>query len=140
MREQTLVLIKPDAVYSGWARKITDRYAAANLRFVEEHQIQMSRNQAARFYAEHRGKFFFKALVLAMSSGEVNAIILEGDEAISRVRELNGATNPDNAQPGTIRHDFKSAGGVFNTVHGSANAADAEREIELIHNWIRWSA
>jgi nucleoside-diphosphate kinase len=87
------------------------------------------------FYREHVDKHYFAGLILAMSDHPCVAVVLEGENAISRVRELNGATNPQQAQPGTIRRDFMSAGGPFNTVHGSDSKESAEREIALVSKW-----
>lgn len=136
MKEQTVVLIKPDAVLSGWTNNIIKRYTGIGLHIIEQHQFTMTREQVAEFYAEHKGELFFTPLLLGMSSGEMVALILEGEDAIARVRELNGATDPRKAEPGTIRADFRSGGGVFNTVHGSANTDDAQREISLIRGWV----
>jgi len=135
MLQRTLVLIKPDAVYNLWIDEIKQRYRDAGLKILSEYCRQMARDDAAEFYAEHRGKFFFGGLLLAISSGPLVALIISGDDAVERVRKLNGATNPDKAEPGTIRHDFKSAGGPFNTVHGSDSVEAAEREIALMSRW-----
>ena len=135
MYKRTLVIIKPDAFDNDWAAQIEVRYEKAGLRVIYAKLFKMEYDWAASFYAEHAGKFFFSGLKLAMSSGPSGVLILEGDNAIERVRELNGATDPSKAEPGTIRHDFRSAGGPFNTVHGSANQADFERELGLFVEW-----
>jgi nucleoside-diphosphate kinase len=135
--ERTLVLVKPHAVFNGLAARIAERYAAAGFTVVDSFYFPISTDRARAFYVEHAGKFFFEDLVLAMSSHIAMAIILEGEDAVARVRKLNGATDPAKADPGTIRADFRTSGGPFNTVHGSANVADAAREIALVLRWKR---
>lgn len=117
--EQTLVLIKPDAVLMGCEDDIKKRYIETGLKVIFEYPIFFSIEDATLFYRDHIGKFYFPGLILAMSCGLCRALILEGEEAIQRVRELNGPTDASKAPPGTIRHDFRSAGGPFNTVHAS---------------------
>lgn len=128
MPEKTIAIIKPDGVLMGHAQAIKDRYCDAGLEVVRLRAVVFTTEQASAFYAEHEGKFFFAGLTLAMTSGCSVVLELEGENAIQIVRGLNGATNPAEAEPGTIRHDFRSAGGPFNTVHGSANQSDYERE------------
>ncbi|MCX6784738.1 MAG: nucleoside-diphosphate kinase [Candidatus Komeilibacteria bacterium] len=132
MLQKTLVIIKPDAVMKDVATEIIDRYLAKGLTLLERKDLSMTLQRAKEFYSEHAGKFFFEGLVLAMTSWPVVALLLEGEEAVAMVRELNGATIPAEALPGTIRHDFRSAGGPFNTVHGSDSLVSAAREIALI--------
>ncbi|MEK7511179.1 MAG: nucleoside-diphosphate kinase [Patescibacteria group bacterium] len=136
MLERTLVLIKPDAVFSGWTDDIIKRYVDAGLTLVRHGMILFTHEQARAFYAEHEGKPFMNGLVLGMGSGPSVALVLEGEDAIARVRKMNGATDPYKADVGTIRRDFLSAGGVFNTVHGSANEKDAGTELWFIANWL----
>ena len=136
MPERTLVMLKPDAVDHGeWIPQIKQRYTDAGLKIIYENRFRMTYQQAYYFYYEHADKFFFSGLKLAMSSGPSIVLILEGDNVIEQVRKLNGATNPDKAEPGTIRRDFYSAGGPFNTVHGSANQQDFEREYDWFLRW-----
>lgn len=130
--ESTVVLIKPDEVMMGVAEKIIERYLAAGLELYKRQDFRFLPRQAELFYAEHSGRFYFPGLVLAMSSGPSVALMLHGSDAIARVREINGATDPSKAAPGTIRHDFRSAGGPFNTVHGSDSVAAAFREMEIV--------
>lgn len=133
MREVTLVLIKPDGVKKGVVQEIKERYIKAGLQIVQEKgPIQMGEARAQEFYREHAGKFFFEGLVLSMISGPIIALIIEGEDAVKKVRALNGATDPAKAEPGTIRYDFRSAGGPFNTVHGSDSSESAVREIQLV--------
>lgn len=130
--EKTLVIIKPDGVRKKTIRAIFERYTTAGLKIVSFRRGRMSEEMAEAFYAEHRGRPFFDGLVLAMTSGQCIYLTLEGDNAVARVRDVNGATNPKEAKPGTIRHDFPSAGGPFNMVHGSDSLASATREIALV--------
>lgn len=133
--ERTLVLIKPDALESGWADDIKKRYRGEGLSIVESNLIDMSKACAREFYREHEGKRYYAGLYLAMSSGPSVALILEGDDAIVRVRAVNGATDPAKAEPGTIRHDFRSAGGPFNTVHASDSEESVRREIAVLRRF-----
>ncbi len=133
MLEHTLAIIKPDGF--DWSKEIRERYEKAGLKVLIERHVELTGEQAREFYAEHRGKFFFKGLTLAMSSGPSVILILQGEDAVARVRALNGATDPSKAEPGTIRHDFRSAGGPFNTVHGSDSVGAAKREMKLSNKW-----
>lgn len=132
MIERTLVIVKPDGVLKRVQGDIKQRYFAAGLNVVCEQRIWMSIEKARKFYSGHRGKFFFEGLILSMSSGESIAMVLEGEDAIAVVRQLNGATDPAKAEPGTIRHDFRSAGGPFNTVHASDSPEAFLREKKII--------
>ena len=135
MIERTLALIKPDALYAGWSEEIKRHYRDAGLHILCERTARMSLEDAQEFYSEHHGKFFFCGLVLFMSSGPLVSLIIEDDNAVELVREINGATNPAEAKPGTIRSKFRSGGGPCNTVHGSADPKAARREIELSKRW-----
>lgn len=134
VNEQTLVLIKPDGVLMGCNLAIQEVYERAGLRILMDYELHFSREEAVQFYADHQDKFYFAGLVLAISSGPCHVLLLEGEDAIRLVRELNGATNPAEAEPGTIRHDFRSAGGPFNTVHASDSKKSYEREHEIVLN------
>lgn len=107
-------------------------YVDAGLQIVKRQSLQLSSSKVSEFYQEHQGKFFFEGLVLAMISGLIVALLLEGEDAVAVVRKLNGNTDPSKADPGTIRREFRSAGGPFNTVHGSDSAESAIREIKII--------
>ena len=131
-REKTVVLIKPDAVYAGQAADIIGRYLENGLQILYRDERRFSEAEAKAFYSEHVGRFYFPGLVLAMTSGPLVALVLEGENAIAKVRDLNGLTDPNKASLGTIRHDFRSAGGPFNTVHASDSARSATREIESL--------
>ena len=126
--ERTLSIIKPDAVAKNVIGQIYSRFEAAGLRIVAAKMVRLSREQAEGFYAEHKGRPFFPALVDFMTSGPVTVQVLEGESAIALHRELMGATNPQNAAAGTIRADFADSIDA-NAVHGSDSAASAAREV-----------
>ena len=126
--ERTLSIVKPDAVARNIIGEIYSRFEKGGLRIVAARMMRLSRPKAEGFYAEHRGKPFFEALVSYMMSGPVVVQVLEGDNAIAVNRRLMGATNPKDAAPGTIRADFAQSIDA-NAVHGSDSPAAAEREI-----------
>jgi nucleoside-diphosphate kinase len=126
--ERTLSIIKPDAVAKNVIGEIYARFEKAGLKIVAAKQKQLSRAEAEGFYAVHRERPFFKALVEFMISGPVMIQVLEGDDAIAKNRELMGATNPKEAAPGTIRADFADSIDA-NAVHGSDAAETAKNEI-----------
>ncbi len=126
--ERTLSIVKPDAVAKNVIGEIYSRFEKAGLRIVAARMLRLSREQAEGFYAEHRERPFFPALIEFMTSGPVVVQVLEGDNAISRNRELMGATNPKEATAGTSRADFAESIDA-NAVHGSDSAASAQREI-----------
>ncbi len=126
--ERTLSIIKPDAVAKNIIGEIYSRFEKAGLRIVAARMLRLSREQAEGFYAEHKGRPFFPALVDFMTSGPVTVQVLEGESAVAKNRELMGATNPKEAVRGTIRADFAESIDA-NAVHGSDSPASAEREI-----------
>lgn len=126
--EQTLSIIKPDAVSKNLIGKIAARFEDAGLKIVAQRMLLLSRAQAEGFYAEHRGKPFFDGLVDFMTSGPVVVQVLSGENAIAFNRELMGATDPAKAAPGTIRADYAEAINR-NAVHGSDSPTSAAREI-----------
>jgi nucleoside-diphosphate kinase len=126
--EQTLSIIKPDAVKRNLIGQILARFEAAGLRIVAARMMHLSRAEAEGFYAVHRGRPFFAALVEFMTSGPVLVQVLEGDNAIARNRELMGATDPKKAVKGTIRADFAESIDA-NAVHGSDAPETARKEI-----------
>jgi len=126
--ERTLSIIKPDAVAKNVIGQIYGRFEQAGLRIVAAKMLRLSREQAEGFYAEHKGRPFFPALIDFMTSGPVTVQVLEGENAVLKNRELMGATNPKNAEPGTIRADFAESIDA-NAVHGSDAPASAAREI-----------
>ncbi len=126
--ERTLSIIKPDAVAKNVIGQIYTRFEQAGLRIVAARMLQLSREDAEGFYAEHKGRPFFPALIDFMTSGPVVVQVLEGEGAIALNRELMGATNPRDAIAGTIRADFAESIDA-NAVHGSDSPASASREI-----------
>ena len=126
--ERTLSIIKPDATRRNLTGKINAKLEEAGLRIVAQRRLWLSRMQAESFYAVHRERPFFKSLCEFMSSGPVVAQVLEGENAVTRNRDIMGATNPANAAPGTIRKDF-ATDIEKNTVHGSDAAETAVKEI-----------
>ena len=126
--EQTLSIIKPDAVGNNHIGEIISRFEKAGLKIVAQRMMLLSPAQAEGFYAEHKGRPFFEGLVNFMTSGPVVVQVLSGENAIARNRELMGATDPAKAAPGTIRADFAKAI-ERNSVHGSDSPASAAREI-----------
>jgi nucleoside-diphosphate kinase len=127
--EQTLSIIKPDAVKKGVIGKIIDRFESNGLRIAAMKKIRLSEDMAGGFYAEHKERPFFGDLVEFMTSGPVVVMVLEGDNAIAKNRELMGATNPKEAAAGTIRADFAESIDA-NAVHGSDSKESAAREIK----------
>ena len=126
--ERTLSIVKPDAVGNNHIGAICARFEAAGLRIVASRMLRLDAERAGGFYAEHRERPFFPALIEFMTSGPVVVQVLEGENAIALNRELMGATNPQEAAPGTIRADFASSIDA-NAVHGSDSPASAAREI-----------
>ena len=126
--ERTLSIIKPDAVGKNIIGKIYSRFETNGLRVVAAKMLQLSDAVAGGFYAEHRERPFFPALIEFMTSGPVMVQVLEGEGAVAKNRELMGATNPQEAAEGTIRADFASSIDA-NAVHGSDSTESAAREI-----------
>ncbi|WP_299942966.1 nucleoside-diphosphate kinase [uncultured Microbulbifer sp.] len=126
--ERTLSIIKPDAVAKSAIGEIESRFEKAGLNIIAMKMLQLSREKAEGFYAEHKARPFFKDLVDFMTSGPVVVQVLEGENAILANRELMGATNPKEAAAGTIRADFAESIDA-NAVHGSDSAESATREI-----------
>ncbi|HUD42287.1 MAG TPA: nucleoside-diphosphate kinase [Dokdonella sp.] len=126
--ERTLSIIKPDAVAKNVIGEIYTRFEKAGLRIVAARYKQLSRAEAEGFYAVHRERPFFNALVEFMISGPVMIQALEGEDAIAKNRQLMGATDPKKADPGTIRADFADSIDA-NAVHGSDAADTAAAEI-----------
>ena len=116
--ERTLSIIKPDATRRNLTGKINARFEEAGLRIVAQKRVQLTQSQAEGFYHVHRERAFFGDLVEFMTSGPVVVQVLEGDDAIQRNRDIMGATNPANADEGTIRKDF-AENIEANSVHGS---------------------
>lgn len=126
--ERTLSIIKPDATRRNLTGKINARFEEAGLRIVAQKRLFMTREQAEGFYAVHKERAFFGDLCDFMSSGPVVVQVLEGDNAIMRNRDIMGATNPANADDGTIRKDFGESIEA-NSAHGSDSPENAAIEI-----------
>ena len=126
--ERTLSIIKPDAVAKNVIGEIYSRFEKAGLKIVAAKMLHMDDAKAGGFYAEHEGRPFYNDLVEFMTSGPVMVQVLEGESAVSKNRAIMGATNPQEAEAGTIRADFASSIDA-NAVHGSDAPESAAREI-----------
>lgn len=126
--ERTFSIVKPDAVAKNVIGEIYSRFEKNGLSIVASKMLRLSREQAEGFYAEHKGRPFFPALIEFMTSGPVMVQVLEGEGAIANNRALMGATNPKEAEAGTIRADFAESIDA-NAVHGSDSPESAVREI-----------
>ena len=126
--ERTLSIVKPDAVAKNLIGRIYSRFETNGLTVVAAKMLHMDDEKAGGFYAEHKDRPFYGELVEFMTSGPIMVQVLEGEQAIAKNRELMGATNPDQAEAGTIRKDFAESMGK-NAVHGSDSPVSAEREI-----------
>ncbi len=131
--EQTLSIIKPDAVERNLADKIKEKFLENKLTIKNQKKIQISREEAAEFYKVHQTKPFYDRLCSYLSSGPIVVMILEGENAISINRKIMGATDPQKADKGTIRKEF----GISidkNSVHGSDSQDNAKKEIDFFFN------
>ena len=128
--ERTLSIIKPDATRRNLTGKINARFEDAGLRIVAQKRVQLSRAQAEGFYAVHKERPFFNDLCEFMTSGPVVVQALEGENAVQANRDIMGATNPANADDGTIRKEFAESIEA-NSVHGSDSQENADKEIRF---------
>ena len=126
--ERTLSIIKPDAVAKNVIGEIVTRFEKAGLSVVAMKMVHLSDEKAGGFYAEHKERPFFKDLVGFMTSGPVVVQVLEGEDEVAKNRDLMGATNPKEAEAGTIRADFAETIDA-NAVHGSDSTESAAREV-----------
>ena len=126
--ERTLSIIKPDGLEKGVIGKVVARFEERGLKPVAMRMHWLSQKEAEGFYAVHKERPFFKDLVSFMVSGPVVLMVLEGEGAVAKNREIMGATNPANAAPGTIRRDFATSIDK-NTVHGSDSLENAAKEV-----------
>jgi nucleoside-diphosphate kinase len=126
--ERTFSILKPDATRRNLTGKINAKFEEAGLRIVAQKRVQMTTAQAEAFYGVHKERGFFRDLVTFMTSGPVVVQVLEGENAVARNREIMGATNPANADAGTIRKEFAESIEA-NSVHGSDSAENAAIEI-----------
>lgn len=131
--QKTLSIIKPDATKKNLTGAIDARFEQAGLRIVAQKRILLTRAQAEIFYAEHKEKAFFDSLCDYMSSGPVVVQVLSGEDAVMQNRKIMGATNPANAEIGTIRRDFGESI-EHNAVHGSDSPESADREVSFFFN------
>ncbi len=128
--EQTLSIIKPDAVERNLTEKIKDIFTQNNLKIKDSKKIHITKDEAAEFYKVHQAKPFYNELCSYLSSGPIVAMILEGKDAVILNRKIMGATDPKNAEDNTIRKLF----GISidkNSVHGSDSAENAKKEIDF---------
>ena len=131
--ERTVSIIKPDAVSKNIIGKIYDRFESNGLKIVAAKMKHLTREEAEAFYAVHKERPFFNDLVAFMVSGPVMVQVLEGENAVTKHREIMGATNPENALEGTIRKDFANDTSE-NAVHGSDSLENAKIEIDFFFN------
>ena len=130
MRERTLVMVKPDGVAKGLIDEIVARIERTDLKIVSTRRMKLNKRLAEELYSVHRGKDFFERLVEHVLSGEVVVMLVEGENAIARMRELLGATDPTKAAKGTIRSDFGSSI-TENVIHAADSAESARREMRI---------
>ena len=131
--ERTFVMIKPDAVQRGNIGDIISRFEHKGFKIVGLKMVHITKEMAEQHYKHHKDKPFFKDLVDFMTSVPVVAMVLEGHNAVELVRKMVGATNPEEAAPGTIRHDFGLQVGR-NIIHASDSKENAEKEIDTFFN------
>jgi nucleoside-diphosphate kinase len=131
--EKTLSIIKPDGVAKGVTGEVVRRLEQAGIRICAMKMIRLTLDQAGMFYAVHKDRPFYGSLTEFMTSGPIVAMVLTGENVVPRYRELMGATNPKDAAPGTIRHDFAS-NVEKNIVHGSDGPETAAQEIKFFFN------
>jgi nucleoside-diphosphate kinase len=131
--ERTLSIVKPDGVQKHLIGEVIKRFEGRGLKVIAVKMISMSKKEAEGFYAVHRGKSFFESLTTFMSSGPCVAMVLEGEGAISKTRELMGATDPKQAKEGTLRNEF-AANIEKNVVHGSDAPETAAFEMKYFFN------
>lgn len=130
MIEKSFVLIKPDAVERNLIGKILDCYESNNLKIVSMKLFKVDKSLAEKHYEEHKEKVFYDNLIKYITRSPLCAVILEGENAVEEVRRINGATDPEKAEEGTIRKRF-AVNKTENSVHSSDSKSSAEREIAL---------
>ena len=128
--EKTLILVKPDGVQRGLVGDILSRFEHKGLKVIALKMLQVTKEMAENHYGEHQGKPFFGGLIEFITAAPLVAIVVEGNNAISVIRKMVGSTNPQDAAPGTIRHDFGMHMGR-NLIHASDSTKSAEKEIGL---------
>jgi nucleoside-diphosphate kinase len=128
--ERTLSIIKPDATRRNLTGAINSKIEQAGLRIIAQKRVKWKRKDAETFYKVHKGRPFYKDLVKFMSSGPIVLQVLEGENAVAKYRQVMGATNPANAEAGSIRKEFAESIEA-NSVHGSDSPENARKEIKL---------
>lgn len=128
--QRTLSIIKPDATKRGLADKINEKIEQSGLKIIAKKDMQLTQEQAGQFYEVHKERPFYGELVEFMTSGPVVVQVLEGEDAVTKYREVMGDTDPANAAPGTIRAEYAENKGA-NSVHGSDSAENAAIEINF---------
>ncbi len=128
--ERTLSIIKPDGVAKNIIGEVIRRFESNGLRIAAMKMLQISKSECGRFYSVHKDKPFYSSLIDFMSSGPIVVMVLEGENAIQKNREIMGATDPKNAEKGTIRNDF-GTNVERNAVHGSDSPETAKWEIQF---------
>ena len=131
--ENTLCIIKPDAVKNGFIEDINKKIKESGIKIIKSKRLTLDREIAEEFYAEHSERPFYGELVDFMTSGDSLIQVLEGDDVVSRYRGLMGATNPAEADEGTLRKSYATSLGE-NAVHGSDSLQSAKREIAIMNN------
>ena len=131
--ERTLSIVKPDGVAKGVIGEVVRRFEQAGIKICAMKMVRLTPEQAGRFYEVHKERPFYSSLTEFMTSGPIVAMVLSGENVIQRNRELMGATNPNDAAPGTIRRDFASDV-EKNIVHGSDGPETAAQEIKFFFN------
>jgi len=130
MIERTFAMLKPDAITRGLIGQVIARLEAEGLKVVAMKMLKVDRKMAERLYEIHKGKPFYDGLIEYSMSGPVVAMILEGESAVRRLRQVIGATDPVKAEPGTIRRDF-GLGVLKNVIHAADSPENAEREMQI---------
>ena len=133
--QRTLSILKPDITRRNLTGRVNERIESSNLKIIAQRRVQLTLEQAQAFYAVHKERAFFNDLCTIMSSGPVVAQVLEGTDAIAHYRQIMGATNPANADEGTIRRDFAESIDA-NSVHGSDSPENAVVEIAFFFSEI----
>lgn len=135
--ERTLVIIKPEAVQKKLVGKIISVYEENRLDIIHSHRVRATQDVLKRHYEELKDKSFFQEVLDYMSSSDIIVMILEGENVVDIVREINGATNPKDARPGTIRYMY-GTNVQENAVHGSSSVEIANHEIDIWKDLIRY--
>lgn len=131
MTEQTLIVLKPDSVERNLIGEILSRFEKSNFKIVKLQKMNYTKEMAEEFYSAHKEKPFFGELTSYITSGPVVAAVLEGENVISKTREINGATDPKKAEKGSIRGDF-GIDITKNTIHASDSQQSFEKEVKVV--------